>query len=143
MEAVSLGFNFDQVKCQLFFFFFIRKAFNRFSPVDLRSQEEMQGKKIRPTLSFGFAETGYIHPINSWPRATLRLLKTNQKLRSQCSGKPLLTKCHEVYKRTMLPFSGQWPPNAFSSLPTGTRSRAGCVCAMSGRFRTEQRALSL
>lgn len=58
------------------FFFIIRKSFNRFSPVDLRSQEEIQGRKIRPTLSFGFAETGYIHPINSWPRATLRLLKT-------------------------------------------------------------------
>lgn len=74
----------------------------------------MQGKKIRPTLSFGFAETGYIHPINSWPRATLRLLKTNQKLHSQCSGKPLLTKCHEVYKRKM-----SWKNVCFPSQDSG------------------------
>lgn len=66
MAASPLGFNFDQVKCQLFFFF-IRKSFNRFPPVALRSQEEVQGRKIRPILSFGFAETGYIYPINSRP----------------------------------------------------------------------------
>lgn len=35
-----LGFNFDQVKCQ-HFFFIIRKSFNRFSPLDLRSQKEI------------------------------------------------------------------------------------------------------
>lgn len=50
IEAIPLDFNFDQVKCQLFFFF-IRKSFNRFSPVDLRSQEEIQGRKIRPAHS--------------------------------------------------------------------------------------------
>ena len=71
----SSGFQFWPSEMSTFFFI-IRKSFNRFSPVDLRSQEEIQGRKIRPTLSFGFAETGYIHPINSRPSATLRLLKT-------------------------------------------------------------------
>lgn len=76
-EVILLGFNFDQVECQLFFFFYIiRKPFNRFSPVDLRSGEEIQGRKIRPILSFGFAETSYSHPINSRSCATLRPLKT-------------------------------------------------------------------
>ena len=76
IEAIPLGFNFDQVEMSTFFFFIIRKPFNRFSPVDLRSQEEIQVRKIRPTLSFGFAGTGYSHPINNRPCATLRLLKS-------------------------------------------------------------------
>lgn len=68
-----------------FFFFFIRNSFNRFSPVDLRSQEEIQDRKIRPALSFGFAETGYIHPINSRPCAPLDFQKSEQKPRSEKS----------------------------------------------------------
>lgn len=43
MEAIPLGFKFDQATRQLLFiyFFTIRKSFNRFSPADLRSQEEI------------------------------------------------------------------------------------------------------
>lgn len=76
IEAIPLGFNFDQVKCQLFFVI-IRKPFNRFSPVALRSQEEIQGRKIGPTLSFSSAETSYIHPLNSWPGAPWDFWKPN------------------------------------------------------------------
>lgn len=117
IEAIPLGFNFDQVKCQLFFVI-IRKSFNRFSSVALRSQEEIQGRNIGPTLSFSSAETSYIHPLNSWPGATLRLLKT--QLYSGCSGKSLLTKCHEVYKpkdileKCLLPF---WSLSPLHQMP--------------------------